>query len=192
MSTLELVAMVIVAGWLAVLTVVALLLVRQIGLLTVRLDRDAQATAPVGDGLAVGQEIPEMMRPWLDEHTGPQFILVLGAVCAPCREIADELQDASLKSPVLALISGRRAPAQALRDMLPSTVRTVLDPDAEAAVRGLAISTTPFVFEVRGRRIAAKAALRGTDHLERFISEAEAVPTEELQPILEVKAHASG
>jgi hypothetical protein len=189
MSPLELTALVVVAAWLAALTLLGLLLVRQVGLMTVRLDRDLHGAAPVEDGLAVGDPIPEPIRSWLDGRGGPQFILVLGAVCGPCRELAEDLDGRAIGSPVLAVISGNPGSARRLQEALPAAIPSMLDPAAHAAVRALGISTTPFVFEVRGERIAAKAALRGADHLERFIGEAESVPDEELLPVLEVKGH---
>jgi len=189
MSPLELTAVVVVAAWLAAVTLVTLLLVRQVGLVTVRLDRDLQGAAPVEDGLEVGDPVPEPVRAWLDGRGGPQFILILGAVCGPCRELAADLEDRSVGSPVLAIISGNPSSARTLQEALPAAIPSMLDPTAHAAVRALAISTTPFVFEVRGGRIAAKAALRGAEHLERFIGDAETVPDEELLPLLEVKGH---
>jgi len=114
MTALELVALAATTVWLGVLTLVAVLMVRQIGLISVRLDRDQDRSAPVGDGLPVGTPLP--------------------------------------------------------------------DPAAERAVRALRIATTPFVVEVRAGVIAVKAALRGADHLERFVEEAESVSTDSLGP----------
>ncbi len=56
MSTLAVAALVLVCVWLGVLTLVAVLLVRQVGLLTVRLSVAGQALAVENDGPEVGSQ----------------------------------------------------------------------------------------------------------------------------------------
>jgi hypothetical protein len=76
--------------------------------------------------------------------------------------------------------------ASELIALLPDAVRTIGGDAARDPIAALSISTTPFVFEFRDDRLAAKAAVRGFDHLARYVSEAESVPTSELWPDLEV------
>ena len=59
MSALAVAVLVLVCVWLGILTLVAVLLVRQVGLLTVRLSAAGQALAVENDGPEVGSNIPE-------------------------------------------------------------------------------------------------------------------------------------
>jgi hypothetical protein len=190
-TTLELVAVGLVAAWLLVLTVVAMLAIRQIGLLTIRLDRDRLDAAPVADGLAVGQPVPpEVSELLVVEPNQPAFVLIFAAVCGPCRQLVAHLADMNIDARLVAIISGRRELARALHDMLPSSIEGIEDPSAEHAVRALQISTTPFVFEIRDGVIAAKAALRDAEHLQRFVAEAQTMTNTEFRSELEVQTHA--
>ena len=59
MSALAIVALVLACVWLGVLTFVVVLLVRQVGLLTVRLSMATQAISLDDDGPEVGSILPE-------------------------------------------------------------------------------------------------------------------------------------
>jgi len=59
MSALAIAALVLVCVWLGVLTLVVVLLVRQIGLLTVRLSVADRALSVDNDGPEVGSSVPE-------------------------------------------------------------------------------------------------------------------------------------
>lgn len=182
MNGLELTALLLTVGWIAVLTLTAVLLVRQVALLTVRLDRIGEEGRPVGDGLAVRDEVPAEVARLLPSagEEDPSFVLILGAVCNPCRELLEQMAGIVPESPICALIAGRSPAATSMMELVPDGISCVGGPDAAAAVDALHISTTPFVFEVRSNRIAAKAALRGAEHLVRFIGEAESVSTSDL------------
>ena len=71
--------------------------------------------------------------------------------------------------------------ADALGELLHESVEVVRDPEAHLAVQGFEIETTPFAFEIRDRRVSAKAALRSASHLLDFMAEPEDVPSA-LQP----------
>ncbi len=182
MSGLELALVVAAVVWLSLLTFVILLLVRQIGLITVRLDRERDDARPVSDGLEMGSEVPAQVAELIEpgEAESPAFVLVLAAICNPCRDLLEGLDGFAPRSPIVALVSGPEAPARALAETIPPYITAVRDPEADRAIRALEIGTTPFVFEVRANRVAAKAALRGADHFIRFVREAETVTTTEL------------
>lgn len=193
MSDVEVVAVTVLAAWMALLTLACLLLVRQLGLITVRLDRDNAGPAPVDDGPDVGAAVPAEVSVLLpDRDTGPIFALVLSAVCAPCRQVATGLAELSSGSPLVALVTGRSDAANDLASLLPADVPRVVGAQAENAVRALALNTTPFVVEIRQKHVAAKAAIRDPEHLIRFIDEADAVSDVELHSDMEVVVHANG
>jgi hypothetical protein len=174
MSGLELGVAIALAVWIAFLSLAVVLLVRQVGLLTVRLDRSRDSTAPVDDGLALGSAVPAAVGRALDPADGgPLYVVVLGAICAPCRELAADLGRTQLVdavSPLLFLISGGSEElADDLAALLPAGTQVLRDPLATEIVNELRVQTTPFAFEIANARIAGKAALRGAKHLEQFV-----------------------
>jgi hypothetical protein len=192
MSSLETVALVLVTAWLALISLLVLLLVRQVGLITVRLDRARSAGAPVADGLAVGDRLPSEVTDRLAGTLADTraYLLVLGAVCQPCRQLLDDLRDARFDAPVHAVVSGSAEHAEAVLELVPETMQPVREPAATAIVRALEIESTPFVFEVRDGQVTAKAMVRGAEHFLAFIDEGAAKATERGRPVRkEVKLH---
>ena len=181
-------ALVALAVWCAVLTVVLLACIRQIAVLALRVDKTLfSGTEPVDDGLPLGSPTPASVEQLFEAPLppGPAFLVLMSSTCTTCRDLAFELTDATFDAPVVTLIAGRPELVDMIAEALPVTMTVVRDPAATSAAEALAVKTTPFVFEFRRGTIAAKAALRGADHLKRFIAEARSVADEEL-----VVAHA--
>jgi hypothetical protein len=178
-------AAVLVVVWIGVLTIVVLLLVRQVGLVTVRLDLRRDLDAPIADGIGLGTEIGPSVARHVDAEKA--YVLILGAVCGPCRELALDLSQQRFAHPVVAFISGSAELAQGIADLLPSGMNVVLDPEALVAVQELEIETTPFVFQIEGGRVTAKAALRGAEHLLRFVESPNTALV--IEPELQVVTH---
>jgi thiol-disulfide isomerase/thioredoxin len=173
-------ALVLVGAWLAVLTLVAVLVVRQIGLLTVRLSVAGRAAALNADGIEVGSRLPEPVTSALPElnEERTSYVLMLSANCEPCRELAHDLSGHLLEEPIVALVPGKEELAEQVAEMLPPAVKTVLDPLADELGQALDIHSTPFVLEVRGGVVTEKsyvhdgvsdflAFIRGGDASER-------------------------
>jgi hypothetical protein len=190
MSALGIVALVAVAAWLLVLTISLLATIRQIALVMVRLDTDAGTAAPVDDGIDVNEPAPAELLPLLPEHPElPSFVLVLAGVCNPCRELAPRLDEVRTSLTLTVLVTGSHEQlVDEVADMLPASARSVVGETASTAVSALRIRTTPFAFEFRDGRLAAKAAIRDIDHLKSYVEEAENVSTSKLWPPLEVVA----
>jgi hypothetical protein len=188
MSTLGIVALVAVATWLLVLTITLLATIRQLALVMVRLDAEGQTAAPVDDGMDINEPAPAEVADLLEpDPEQPSFILVLAGVCSACREIAPRLGELPAGARIVVLLAGADdGLVGELADMLPPSVRAIRGEPATAAVTALRIRTTPFIFEFRDGRLAAKAAVRDVDHLKRYLEEAETVRTSELWPDLEV------
>lgn len=190
------VVFVVVTGlWMTALTLVSLGLVRQIGLVTVRLDRDRQASAPVNDGLAIGEDVPdEVLSQLAVDDSSVGYLLILGAVCAPCRELANDLQGTVLSRPVTALVSGSQELSDSMAELLPSGVTVVRDTGEGELAKSMRIETSPFAFEIVKGQVRGKAVLRGAEHLLSFIEPPDReihgdVDAETLQ-IQEVNTHA--
>lgn len=176
MSALAVAALVLVCIWLGVLTLVAVLLVRQIGLLTVRLSVASQTLSLDDDGPEVGSNIPEDVTsalPDLEEDRG--YLLLISAGCTPCRELVVDLGEHSFEQKILALVPGREEQASELAALLPSGIRVVLDPEATELAESLELESTPFAIEVEGGTVTRKTYLHeGASDLIAFVQSGEA------------------
>ncbi|CAA9564346.1 MAG: hypothetical protein AVDCRST_MAG49-2767 [uncultured Thermomicrobiales bacterium] len=185
MSTIGVVAIVLAGLWLAALTVVVVLVVRQVALIMVRLERSTAASGdvniaeptydydPTTDGLAVGSRVPDDVAQELPElGSGTTQLLLLSAHCNPCREMAVQLgrRPVGAFGRVVALVPGTPALADGVVDALPAGIRPIRDPVATGIAKSLEIRRVPFALRVEGGVIAAKAPpLDSVVDLERFI-----------------------
>jgi len=163
MSGLEIAALAVVAVWLVVATAVVMLLVRQVGLLTLRADRAAEG--PRLDGISVGSAVPEPVAELLPAGGVRTNVLVLGATCGPCRQLVDDLATAQLTGITLALVEGEPVSGEAVASRLPESVVTVVGPAADTAMKAFDLQTTPFLFIVENGVVVGKDVLRGASHL---------------------------
>ncbi len=169
----------VMAAWMVVLTVVLVLVVRQIGLITVRLGRNEPEAATADDGLDVGDAVPAAALEHLPASgSGRRLALFVSVNCFPCREMASVLDRVDY-SELTAVVVG--ADPTDMLSLLPDDISVVSGPDATACAEGFSISTVPFVFEVRDGTVTGKAVLRGLPDLDDFI---DARP-----PVLEVIRH---
>jgi hypothetical protein len=175
-SGLVFTALVFTALWLGSLTLVVLLLVRQIGLLTVRLDLAKRVVEPSNDGLIVGTRVPEEVMAELPElKVGLAYILLVSATCDSCRILVADLQrELPQAANLVALVPGRAELAEGLVSLLQPKIRSVRDPEATALARSLQIQSTPFVLAVEEGIVAGKAYLHRATDLVQFIVDREA------------------
>jgi hypothetical protein len=160
MSALAVAALVLVCVWLGVLTLVVVLLVRQVGLLTVRLSMATQAISLDDDGPEVGSNLPEDVAEVMPEGE-PAYLLLISAGCDPCRELVAELGGRRFEQSIMALVPGRQEQASELAALLPPDVRAVFDPEATRLSESLDLESTPFALEVQGGTVTRKAHLYG-------------------------------
>jgi len=169
MSALAIAALVLVCIWLGVLTLVVVLLVRQIGLLTVRLSVADRALSVDNDGPEVGSSVPEEVAlPDLEEERA--YLLLISAGCTPCRELVADLGDRRFEQNIVALVPGSEEQASELAALLPPGIRAVLDPEATSLAESLKIQSTPFALEVERGTVTRKAYLyEGASDLIGFV-----------------------
>jgi hypothetical protein len=160
MSALAIAALVLVCAWLGVLTFVVMLLVRQVGLLTVRLTMATQAMSLDDDGPEVGSSLPEDVAEVMPERERA-YLLLISADCDPCRELVAELDGHRFEEKVVALVPGRREQASELAALLPPDIRVVLDPEATQLAESLDLESTPFALEVESSTVIRKVHLYG-------------------------------
>ena len=160
MSALAIAALVLVCAWLGVLTFVVMLLVRQVGLLTVRLSMATQAMSLDDDGPEIGSSLPEDVAEVMPEGERA-YLLLISAGCDPCRELVAELDGHRFEQKVVALVPGRQEQADELAALLPPGIRVVLDPEATQLAESLDLESTPFALEVESGTVIRKVHLFG-------------------------------
>jgi hypothetical protein len=160
MSALAIVALVLVCAWLGVLTFVVMLLVRQVGLLTVRLSMATQAISLDDDGPAIGSSLPEDVAEVMPEDEAA-YLLLISAGCDPCRELVVELDGHGFEQSIVALVPGRQEQSRELAALLPPSIRVVFDPEATELAESLDLESTPFALEVDRGTVTRKVHLYG-------------------------------
>ena len=171
MSALAVVALVLVCVWLGALTLVAVLLVRQVGLLTLRLSVAGQALAVENDGPEVGTNLPEDVTSALpDLEAERAYLLLISAGCTPCRELVADIGDRSFEQMIVALVPGDEERGGELASLLPSSIQAVLDPEATRLAEALELQSTPFALELERGKVTRKAYLyEGASDLIEFV-----------------------
>lgn len=160
MSALAIAALVLVCAWLGILTFVVVLLVRQVGLLTVRLSIATRATSLDEDGPEVGSSLPEDVAEVMPEKERA-YLLLISEGCDPCRELVAELDGHRFEQKMVALVPGREEQAAELAALLPEDTKVVLDPEAMQLVESLDLESTPFVLEVEDGIVTRKVHVFG-------------------------------
>jgi hypothetical protein len=171
MSALAIAAFVLVCIWLGVLTLVVVLLVRQLGLLTVRLSMASQTISLDDDGPEVGSDVPENVASVFPEgEEEPAYLLLISAGCDPCRELVAALGGRHFEQHIVALVPGREDQAGELAALLPPGMRVVRDPEATMLAESLDLEATPFALEVKRGTVTRKAHLyEGASALIEFV-----------------------
>jgi hypothetical protein len=172
MSGFAVAALVLVCVWLGVLSLVVVLLVRQIGLLTVRLSVASQALSLDNDGPEIGSKVPEEVASALsDLEKEHAYLLLISAT--PCRELVADISDRHFEQTIVALVPGSEELADELASLLPPGIRAVLDPEATRLAGAMKIESTPFALEVRSGTVTRKAYLYdGAPDLVEFVETA--------------------
>jgi hypothetical protein len=160
MSALAIAALVLVCAWLGVLTFVVMLLVRQVGLLTVRVTMATQAMSLDEDGPDIGSSLPEDVAEVMPDRERA-YLLLISAGCEPCRELVAELDGHRFEQKMVALVPGHQEQASELAALLPPDIRVVLDPEATQLAESLDLESTPFALEIEGSTVISKVHLFG-------------------------------
>src|SRR5215207_3770698 len=171
MSALAIAALVLVCVWLGVLSFVVVLLVRQIGLLTVRLSVAGQALSLDNDGPEVGSKVPDEVASVLpNPEEGRAYLLLVSATCAPCRQLVADIGERHFEQAIVALVPGSEQVAGGLASLLPSGIQAVLDPDASRLAEAHKIHSTPFALETANGTVTRISYLyAGAPDLTEFV-----------------------
>jgi hypothetical protein len=176
-STWVIVALSVLAVWLGVLTLVMLLVIRQVGMLTVQLA--VPRVSLDSDGLEVGSPLPEAVVAKIPQiATARAYLIHISATCTPCRTLVEDLSARPLSSdaPLVVLLSGAAELADGLAAQLPADIRVIRDPDATEITHALQLRSTPFIIAVEERKVHEKAYLHSAQHLAELVTTQTAVP----------------
>jgi hypothetical protein len=146
MNEVGVVALVLVAIWLLLLTFVVMLAVRQIALLGA-----AQKAGPAAAGansLALGAAVPDDVLSILGDPLARQHLVLLSSNCAPCQDIAASWQDTLVLEPATLVVQGGGAGRDAILAHVPAGVDVLVDDDADTFFRGLEVGATPFAMSI--------------------------------------------
>ncbi len=174
MTPLQTIAFVGVVVWMAILTVVMVLVIRQIAILTSRLERgvfhDMGADGPE-IGVALDDDVLTAL-PRLRFDTN-SYVLLMSATCGPCREVAPALARLGIEPAVITLLPGRAELAEPMAKDLPDHFEVVRDPMASQLADKLQIESTPFALQVKAGAVAGKTYIREAKDLANLVDVAE-------------------
>jgi hypothetical protein len=161
MSGIGIAALSLVALWLGLLTLVAILSVRQMALLTAEISLNASGFSVLTDGPEVGRPIPDLLGATLAESgLAKAHVVLLSANCVPCRELVVGLKTRRLPNNIVALVTGRETVAGSFVELMPKVMRVVRDPLAQQLALALQIKSTPFAVSVAEGAVTRKRYLR--------------------------------
>jgi len=189
MNGLAIVALVVVGLWLGVLTLMTLLLVRQIGLLTVtiRLSPIGNRVDANADGPKVGSRIPEAALSALPQlRQGSAYLLRVSASCEPCQDLIAGLRGQHVTTPVTVLVTGRGELANGFAALLPSGMDVVSDPEATTLAEVLQIQSAPFAVAINGGTVIGKRYVRSAID---FMTMVEGKKVADTHPRLQMEVH---
>lgn len=160
MSTLGIVALCAAAVWLALLTLVMALLVRQLAIVSAWAE---QVTERQDDGLEAGTRVPEEAVEVVPALAGQlAYTIFLDSQCQPCREFAlaagrSEHMEALRELPIAVALSGRGAQADELERLLPPWMQVARGRKADRLKDSFRVVQTPSIYEVVGGKVAGRA-----------------------------------
>ncbi|MDQ3936003.1 MAG: hypothetical protein M3340_15385 [Actinomycetota bacterium] len=170
MTGIELAAVIALGVWMATLSLCVALCVRQVGLLTVRVQAGAGAAEELRDGLEIGQQVPGVVQRALPSDGGVTYVLAMEAGCVACRQLADQLRDVEVDARIVAFVQGTDAGAGVIAELLEKVATVVRDPDARDLTAALEIELTPTVLELDRGFVTGKGVIRDVDDVVSLIN----------------------
>lgn len=182
MSDTELAALVLIAVWLALLSLAVLIVIRQLGFITLQLHGSGLATE---DGPIIGTVLSSSIVAAVPElAVGLHYLIFLATDCRPCLNFASELTDSGFTHPDLVVVySGGNKSDDKLADLLPAAMRRY-EPDRASLLQDqLTVNATPSILQVEEGVIVGKGLLRSVSDVRVFIDAYEFADTREIARI---------
>jgi hypothetical protein len=166
----EQLALFVLAIWSGVLTIVVILTVRQVALLSLR--PSGQAVVNMDDlGPKAGMRVPAELDRFLAEYRDVQAIVLISAVCGPCRELAKDFTRLTVSNRFAFLVTGSSDDVADMVSLVPPGAVVLTDPDASRLARSLGITSTPFGVGIAGDQVSRSKFLRSIEDVETLTSE---------------------
>jgi hypothetical protein len=174
MHAIEIVALSMGAAWLAVLSIIVMVSLRQVGILTAWM---MQRKVPAEGGLDIGAPIPIQSLDSMPElGHGLGYALFLSGNCVPCQDLASSLESSDEilglrdKHPVFAVLRGKGNQVEDVARVLPEWVKIVRDPAASSIHEEFKITATPSIAEVDAGKLTGHAvAGQGIGNFENLV-----------------------
>jgi hypothetical protein len=167
MTSIEVAAVVLVAAWLSVLTLLVLLLVRQLGLIGVRLA--AQGTAP-DQSLPIGTPLPAAVTGVLPELADElAYLVFLSSTCSSCTDFARDLDMLDSDAPVRVFVAGVGEATDDLAALVPDQFPTIREPIASTVAEALQIRGTPIALQVERGILTGRAIGTRVEEIRRLL-----------------------
>ncbi len=145
--------------WLLVLTLIVVLLIRQVGLITIQLSHRQPANFDaVEDGPEIGSQMAEKVVDALPklQELQPYFLLLLSSSCVPCRELASTISRLESRTELIVLLAGSDELAQGMTELLPKDLVVIRDPKATDLADAMRIHSTPFAVKILDGTVMGK------------------------------------
>lgn len=191
MSGLPLIALVTTAVWMCLLTMVMMIVIRHVGLLTLRIQA---GHISAGDGLLIGDRVPVDaidVAPDLDKDL--RYLVFLSENCGACHELAPQLDQVPNTTKLIALVVGEdERRTETLQKKLPAMIRSIEGESARRVSDAFRVHQTPQALQVENGIIVGRATLRTIDDLGQLIRAYESSDAREMAMTMrEVHDHAA-
>jgi hypothetical protein len=167
MNGLQTTSLAVVATWLGLLTFAVLLCIRQLAILTERVDASFDFS-PADDGLPIGASVPTSVLTEIGDEAEDALVVFLSATCKPCRETAVDLDKRPLGRPLTVLVAGADDLADEVVSVLPISATVIRDPLAHELATDLNIKSTPFAMTFAHGVVAGKTYVKSSEDIERL------------------------
>lgn len=168
MTGLEVAALGLVGVWLAALSAVMVVVVRHVGLLTLRIQA---GHVTEGDGLLIGDRVPAdaiAVASELDRDL--RYLVFLSESCSACFELAPQLSQVPDSDRFVACVVGDSRASQRLLMSVPGQVASVSGSDAKRLADAFRVRQTPQVLQVENGILVGRAVPRSLDDVVGLIN----------------------
>jgi hypothetical protein len=167
MTGLELAAIVVASVWLAGLTLLMTVVVRHLGLLTLRIQAGHIAE---GDGLLIGDRVPTQalaVEPELDRVS--RYLVFLSETCAACFALAPTLDRVPDPSMLVACVVGEGRSSARLAEAVSDAVPVIAGDAAKKLADAFRVRQTPQVLQVENGILIGRATPHDITDVVRLI-----------------------
>ena len=162
---------IIVVLWAASISIIIIVLIRQVSLISVRLNLQMRLPdmSEYGTGPELGTLIPESVSNAVPRTV---TILALEGTCGPCHELAAALPSRAqdLIGTLAIFLAGKGRPTEELKKVIPSWVKVIEDPDATQLSREMNLSRTRWALRLHNGVVVGHADVSDINNLRELMA----------------------